>query len=61
MADSEMVLLSMLQLSWLKRDIQKYRSFVGGDGECMPLNDIQLSVLMKDRYKSFVIFLCDPL
>jgi hypothetical protein len=27
----------------------------------MPLNDIQLSALMKDRYKSFVIFLCDAL
>jgi hypothetical protein len=61
MADSEMILLSMLQLSWMKRDIQKYRSFVGGGGECMPLNDVQLSVLMKDRYKSSVIFLCDRL
>lgn len=61
MADPEVILLSMLQLSWMKKDIKKYRSFVGGGGECMPLNDLQLSVLMKDRYKSYVIFLCDPL
>jgi len=61
MAGSEMILLSMLHLSWLKREIQKYGSFVGGGGECMPLNDIQLSMLVKDRYKSCVIFLCDHL
>jgi hypothetical protein len=42
-----MIVLSMLWLSW---GTKKYRLFVGGGGECMPLNDQQLSLLMKDRY-----------